>query len=101
MKYTTRYTSSNGQPSNGHEEHDTLNAALVAWAANIRSVIPRSGGSSDLWGEHGALFWLENCDGGFPWADGEWNAEICDLAQHEQSNGNELTPALIVRRLSA
>jgi hypothetical protein len=101
MKYTTCYTSSNGQPSNGHEEHDTLNAALIAWAANIRSVIPRSGGSSDLSSESGSVSWLEHCEGGFACADGEWSEEISALAQYEQSNGNELTPALIVRRLSA
>ena len=35
MRYITSYTSSNGQPYNGREIHDSLATALTAWQANI------------------------------------------------------------------
>jgi hypothetical protein len=112
MKYITTYSSSNGQPSNGHEIHETLNAALRAWESNISSLLYRSGGDSTLevWeeaeisSEHpepiASISWLEHCEGGFVTATGDWSDEIAHLARHEQENGETLTAAKVVRRLS-
>jgi hypothetical protein len=112
MKYITTYFSSNGQPSNGHETHETLNAALAAWESNIGSLLHRSGGAStlqawedaDLDSEHAnsaaSLSWVENCEGGFATASGDWSDEVIALARREQENGETLTAAKIVRHLS-
>ena len=112
MKYTTSYTSSNGQPSNGHETHENLNAALAAWKRNIRSLHHRSGGDSTLqaWEDvdfdssfdqpAGSISWLENCEGGYICADGIWDDEVGHLARYEEENGETLTATKLVRRLS-
>jgi hypothetical protein len=112
MKYTTSYTSSNGQPSNGHETHETLNAALAAWAANIGSLLHRSGGDSTLeaWEEAeistenpepiASISWIEHCEGGFVTASGEWFDEVIALARYEEENSETLTASKVVRHLS-
>lgn len=112
MKYTTSYTSSNGQPSNGHETHETLNAALAAWAANLGSLLHRSGGDStlqawedaDLDSEHAepaaSISWLEHCEGGFVTASGDWSGQVADLARYEEENGETLTANKLVHHLS-
>jgi hypothetical protein len=112
MKYTTCYTSSNGQPSNGHETHETLNAALAAWAADIRSLLHRSGGDStlqawedaDLDSEHAepmaSISWIEHCEGGFASATGDWSDEVAYLARYTEENGETLTAEKVVRHLS-
>jgi hypothetical protein len=112
MKYTTNYTSSNGQPSNGHETHETLNAALAAWKANIGSLLHRSGGDSTLevWGDlafqsdhaepEASLSWLEHCEGGFVTARGDWGDEVAHIARYEQENGETLTAEKVIRHLS-
>lgn len=112
MNYTTSYSSSNGQPSNGHESHDTLAAALAAWRANIRSLLHRSGGDSTLqaWedgeflSEHGepagSISWLEHSEGGFITAGGDWADEVAHLARYEEENGDALTAAKLIRHLS-
>jgi hypothetical protein len=112
MKYTTDYTSSNGQPSNGHETHDTLNAALAAWKDNIGSLLHRSGGNSTLevWGDsafksdhaepEASLSWFEHCEGGFVTSSGDWSDEINYLAKLEEEGGGTLTAEKAVRHLS-
>ena len=110
MKYITSYTSSNGQPSNGHESHDTLAAALAAWQVNIGALLHRSGGRSDLesWeedaSEHaepaGSISWLEHSEGGFITAAGDWADEVAHLARYEEENGETLTAAKLIRHLS-
>jgi len=110
MKYITYYTSSNGQPSNGYEIHDSLNAALASCERNIRALIHRSGGDSTLqaWedidsdiGEPiGSISWLEHCEGGFVTASGYFLDEVSHLAKYEEENGETLTAAKLVRHLS-
>jgi hypothetical protein len=112
MKYTTTYSSSNGQPTSGHEMHETLNAALRAWEANISSLLHRSGGDSTLeaWeeaeisSEHpepiASISWIEHCEGGFATASGDWSDEVIALARHEEENSETLTAAKVVRHLS-
>jgi hypothetical protein len=112
MKYTTSYTSSNGQPSNGHETHETLNAALAAWESNIRALLHCSGGDStlqawedaDLDSEHaqpsGSVSWIEHCEGGYACGDGIFSDDLAHYARYEQENGDELTAAKVVRHLS-
>ena len=112
MKYTTSYTSSNGQPSNGHGTHETLNEALAAWKSNIGALILRSGGDSTLqaWSDsdfevdhaepHAELFWIEHCEGGFINASGYWSDEICHLATVAEENGDEITVEKVIRHLS-
>lgn len=112
MKYITTYSSSNGQPSNGHEIHESLNNALAAWEANIGSLLHRSGGDSTLeaweeaeldseWPEPSAsIQWLEHCEGGFVTASGFWQDEVAHLARYEEENGETLTAEKLVRRLS-
>jgi len=116
MKYTTSYTSSNGQPSNGHETHEILNSALAAWAENLGSLLPRSGGDSTLqaWedadldnldSEHdepyASISWFEHCEGGFVSAAGAWAEEVSHLARYyEDENGESLTAERLVRHLS-
>jgi len=112
MKYTTSYTSSSGQPSNGHQTHETLNAALATWERNLRALLHRSGGDSTLqaWedGEFDSRFdqpaasisWLEHCEGGFVTAYGDWSDEVIHLARYEEENGDKLTAAQLVRHLS-
>jgi hypothetical protein len=110
MKYTTTYTSSNGQPSNGFQIHETLNAALEAWVQNIRALIHRSGGDSTLeaWedidsdsGEPiGSISWIEHSEGGFAVGEGIFSDEITHLARYEEENGETLTAAKLVRHLS-
>ena len=112
MKYITTYSSSNGQPSNGHTIHESLNSALVAWEANIRSLIPRSGGDSTLeaWEEAeldsecpepaASISWLEHCEGGFVTASGFWQDGVANLARYEEENGETLTAAKLVRHFS-
>lgn len=112
MKYTTSYTSSNGQPSNGHETHETLNAALSAWESNIGSLLSRSGGESTLqaWEDadlvriieqpSGSISWLEHCEGGYVCASGDWADEVAHLSRYEKENGDTLTAAKLVRHLS-
>lgn len=112
MKFTTHYTSSNGQPSNAHETHETLNAALAAWKANIRGLLNRSGGDSTLqaWSEEAfeaenaepsaILSWLEHCEGGFVTASGDWQDEIQHLATLAEEDGETLTVEKVIRHLS-
>jgi hypothetical protein len=112
MKYTTNYTSSNGQPSNAHETHETLNAALAAWKANIGSLLHRSGGESTLevWGDsafkqdhaepQASLSWFEHCEGGFITANGYWAEGIQHLATLSESYGDKLTVEKVIRHLS-
>lgn len=112
MKYTTSYTSSNGQPSNGHATHENLAAALSAWESNIGALLHRSGGSSDLeaWedaafeSEHarpgGGISWIEHCEGGFITADGDWADEVSHLARYEEENGETLTAAKLISHLT-
>ena len=110
MKYTTSYSSSNGQPANGHESHDTLAVALAAWQRNIRALLHRSGGRSilELWesdikSEHaepvGSISWLEHCEGGFVTAFGDWADEVTHLARYEEENGDALTAAKLIRHM--
>lgn len=108
MKYTTCYTSSNGQPSNGHESHDSLNAALSAWESNIGSLLYRSGGDSTLkaWENEsydepvGSISWIEYCEGGYACADGIFGDDVAHHARYEQENGKELTAEKVVRLFS-
>lgn len=112
MKYTTSYTSSNGQPRNGHKIHENLNAALAAWAANIGGLIQCSGGDSTLkaWEDDdldsvyaeadSSISWLEHFEGGFVIAGGTWLDEVAHLARHASENGATLTAEELVRRLS-
>ena len=110
MKYSTSYTSSNGQTANGYEIHETLNAALAAWERNIRALIHRSGGDSTLqaWedidsdiGEPiGLISWLEHCEGGFIYGEGIFSDEITHYARYEMENGETLTAAQLVWHLS-
>ena len=112
MKFTTNYTSSNGQPSNGHETHENLNAALAAWKANIGSLLHRSGGDSTLqaWGDSAfgldhaepdaSLSWVEHCEGGFVNAQGDWEEDIHDLATRAERDGETLTAEKVIRHLS-
>ena len=112
MKYTTNYTSSNGQPSNGHQTHETLNAALAAWEANLGALLNRSGGDSSLqaWSEEAfeaehaepdaSLSWLEHCEGGFVTASGDWQDEIQHLAALAEEDGETLTVEKVIRHLS-
>lgn len=112
MKYTTSYTFSNGQPSNGHESHDSLAAALAAWQANIRALLHHFGGDSTLqmWedaafdSEHaepsGSISWVEHCEGGFVTASGDWADEVAHLARYEEENGETLTAAKLIRHLT-
>ena len=112
MKYTTSYTSSNGQPSNGHATHETLNAALSAWEENLGSLLYGSGGDSTLqaWedadfdSEHaqpaGSISWVEHCEGGFVTASGNWSDEVAHFARYEEENGDTLAAAKLVRHLS-
>lgn len=46
--YTTYYISSNGQPANNVQKHDTIKCALDAWKSNIGALLHRSGGMSIL-----------------------------------------------------
>jgi len=112
MKYITSYTSSNGQPSNGHQTHDYLNAALAAWERNIGALLHRSGGDStlqafsddDIDSEHAepaaSISWLDHCEGGFVTASGDWFDQVAHFARYEQENGDTLTAAKLVRHLS-
>ncbi len=112
MKYTTSYTSSSGQPSNGHETHESLNAALASWGSNIRALLHRSGGDSTLqaWedadpdSDHAepaaSISWREHCEGGFVTASGDWSDEVAQLARHEEGNGETLTAEKLARYLS-
>jgi hypothetical protein len=108
MKYTTSYTSSSGQPSNGHETHESLNSALTAWESHIGSLLHRSGGDSTLeaWEDiendqpAGTVSWIEHCEGGFVTASGDWSGQVADLARYEQENGETLTANKLVHHLS-
>jgi len=110
MKYTTSYTSSNGQFSNGFQIHETLNAALSAWEANIGSLIHRSGGDSTLhaWEDAdsdtvepiGSISWIEHCEGGFAYGEGIFSDEVSHLAKYKEENGEMLTAEKLVRYLS-
>ena len=110
MKYTTSYTSSNGQPSNGRETHDSLAAALAAWQNNIGALLHRSGGrsilesSADSESEHdcppGSISWLEHSEGGFITAGGDWADQVAHLARYEEENGDALTAEKLIRHLS-
>lgn len=108
MKYTTCYTSANGQPSNGRESHESLNAALAAWEANLGALLHRSGGDSLLqaWEDEGdevpvgSISWREHCEGGFACADGIFAGDMQHYGRYEQENGDELTAAKVVRHFS-
>ena len=111
MNYTTSYSSSNGQPYNGRETHESLATALTAWQANIGAVLHRSGGrsileswESDTESEHaepaGSISWLEHSEGGFVTAGGDWADEVAHLARYEEENGDTLTAAKLIRHLS-
>ncbi len=112
MKYTTSYSSSNGQPTNNFEIHETLNAALAAWETNTNSLLYRSGGDSTLqaWEDDSfdddnaisiaTLSWIEYCEGGFVTASGDWLYEISLLARYAEENGEILTVPKVVRYLS-
>lgn len=110
MNYTTSYSSSNGQPYNGRETHESLATALAAWQVNIGALLHRSGGRSILesWAdsesEHaepaGSISWLEHSEGGFVTAGGDWADEVAHLARYEEENGDALTAAKLIRHLS-
>jgi len=102
MKYCTSHKSSNGQPSNGHETHETLNAALSAWEANIGSLIIGSGGSSDLTDEESGsiISWVEHVEGGFVTGSGDFQDEIESLSIYEEEDGETLTAEKLVKHLS-
>jgi hypothetical protein len=111
MKFITSYSSSNGQPYNGRETHDSLTTALTAWQANIGALLHRSGGRSILesWdadseSEHaepaGSISWLEHSEGGFITAGGHWADEVAHLARYEEENGDTLTAGKLIRHLT-
>lgn len=110
MNYTTSYSSSNGQPYNGRETHESLATALTAWQANIGALLHRSGGrsilesSADSESEHaepaGSISWLEHSEGGFVTAGGDWADEVAHLARYEEENGDALTAAKLIRHLT-
>ena len=111
ITYITSYSSSNGQPYNGHESHESLAAALAAWQNNIGALLHRSGGRSileDLEADSesghaeptGSISWLEHSEGGFITAGGDWADEVAHLARYEEANGDALTVAKLIRHLS-
>lgn len=102
MNYATHYTSSNGQPTNGHESHETLASALAAWQADIGSLLSRSGGDAALTEEStgSTISWIEHCEGGFITASGDFLDEVCHLARYEEENGDTLTPAKLIKALA-
>jgi hypothetical protein len=63
MEYTTCYTSHNGQPSNNHQTHNTMESALDSWLSNCGAVQTRGGGNSMLRDSKGReLVWLEKTE---------------------------------------
>jgi hypothetical protein len=111
MRYITSYTSSNGQPYNGREIHDSLATALTAWQANIGALLQRSGGRSILesWDADSesesaepaaSISWLEHSEGGFIAAGGEWADEVAHLARYEEENSDVLTAAKLIRHFT-
>jgi hypothetical protein len=100
--YTTHYSSSNGQPTNGHESHETLAAALAAWKADIGSLLHRYGGDATLTEEAtgSTISWIEHCEGGFITASGDFLDEVCHLARYEEENGESLTPEKLIKHLT-
>ena len=92
MSYSTYYISSNGQPSNNEQTHETLAAAIDAWKSNIGAVIPHSGGKSVLIDndDEARLEWVEHCEGGYVTAQGgAWEDDISYAARIASEDGDD------------